>query len=330
MLSLYSILKAIYGVIFFRTGIGEILTALHSNYLHLRFSFSDTNPGTEKTRLEYYLVKHCHIVEKGLALPNPRMGFGQSKILDLIDKTNEYEMCYGTSQIGSMVRSTLHEYVMFHEKKSHNLPVPILRDIKTFIGEDHKKNTGGLKFIKKATMATYDGRSFENFLSGRHSIRNFSRTPVNDDVIRQAISICRNTPSVCNRQGWKIHYYSDKNNISKLLTFQNGNSGFTNSIDKLLIVTCNTKAFTRYEHNQLFVDGGLVSMNLMLALHSLGLGSCPLNTCMPWFRESQLKKTAAIPRHERLIMMVAVGNLLDEFSVARSQKYTVDKILSEH
>ncbi|MNG04757.1 Nitroreductase family protein [compost metagenome] len=71
-------------------------------------------------------------------------------------------------------------------------------------------------------------------------------------------------------------------------------------------------------------------MNLMLALHAAGLGSCPLNTCMPWFKESRLKQNAGIPKHERLIMMIAVGNLLDEFSVAQSEKKPIEKILRQH
>lgn len=325
-----NLISKVHGVLYFRTAIGEVLTALHSVYLHLKNSFSDRNPGKDKTRLEYYLVKHCHIVEKGLALPTPRKGFGQPKILDLIRKTKDYEKQHGRSQIGSMVRDTLREYLLFHDSEKKIFPANFLCEIKTFVDEEQEGVDGGIKVINKATMETFDGESFEKFLSCRHSVRNYSEIPVNDEIIRRAVAISRKTPSVCNRQGWIVHYYHDKRNIQELLSFQNGNAGFTESIDKLLIVTCTTKAFTRYEHNQLFVDGGLYSMNLMLALHALGLGSCPLNTCMPWIREERLKKTAAIPRHERLIMMIAVGNLLDEFSVARSQKYPVDKILRKH
>jgi nitroreductase len=179
-------------------------------------------------------------------------------------------------------------------------------------------------------MSTLGSDTFEKFLKCRHSVRNFSNAPVDDETILRALAISTNTPSVCNRQGWFVHYYSKKEKIQELLTFQNGNAGFTESIDKLLIVTGSAKAFTRYEHNQLFIDGGLYSMNLMLSLHAVGLGSCPLNTCMPWFKAKKLKKAAGIPAHEQVIMMVAVGNLLDEFSVAQSEKYPVEKILRQH
>jgi len=328
--ALLSVKSKAYGFIFSRTFIGEVLTGLHSMWLHLRYSFNDRNPDTEQERLEYYLVKHCHIIEKGLALPSPRKGFGQPKIADLIKRTQEYEQQNPDSLVGEMVRDTLREYLAFHANDLQILPMELLRSMTLFVGNNPSKLKGGLKVLNKPEMMTYGGESFEKFLSCRHSVRNFSDTPVEDDAIRRALKISQHTPSVCNRQGWKVHYYNDRNKIRQLLSFQNGNSGFTEQVDKLLIVTGSTKAFTRYEHNQLFIDGGLYAMNLMLALHSLGLGSCPLNTCMSWLKAGSLKQTAGIPRHEQLIMMIAVGNLLDEFRVAKSHKYPVDKILKLH
>jgi len=142
--------------------------------------------------------------------------------------------------------------------------------------------------------------------------------------------VITNTPSVCNRQGWTVHYYRSKEEIRSLLSYQNGNAGFTDSINKLLIVTGNTKAFTRNEYNQLYIDGGLLSMNIMFAVHSAGLGSCPLNTCMPFYKERALKVSAGIPKHEKIIMMIAVGNLKDTFSVSQSEKYRLNDVLRVH
>lgn len=323
-------IRKAHGAIFSRTAIGELLTALHSIKAHLLFSFSDRKPDLDRERLEYYIVKHCHIIEKGLALPEPRKGFGQPKIIDLIIQTRRYEENYPYNQTGLMVRDTLREYLEFHAQDLQILPEDFLQRIRAFLQEKPAQAKGGLKYLKKSEMTTYGGDSFEEFLKCRHSIRNFSAEPVDDETILRTLTISQNTPSVCNRQGWLVHYYGNKSKIRELLSFQNGNAGFTDCIDKLLIVTVSTKAFTRYEHNQLFIDGGLYSMNLMLALHSVGLGSCPLNTCMPWYRESRLKQAADIPKHERLIMMIGVGNLLDEFSVAQSEKYPAVKTLRRH
>lgn len=93
----------------------------------MRFSFSNRKPRHEKERLEYYLVKHCHIVEKGLALPEPRKAFGQPKIIKLIQQTREYEKYYSENFISSMVRDTLREYVRFHVDERGALPSDFLK-----------------------------------------------------------------------------------------------------------------------------------------------------------------------------------------------------------
>lgn len=190
-----------YWAIFSRTAIGELLTVLHSMLLHLRFSFSDTKPEMDKERLEYYLIKHCHIIEKGLALPAPRKGFGQPKIIDLIVKTREYENNYPESHVGLMLRDTLREYLEFHAHDFQILPNDFLQNIKNFLEEKPAQAKGGLKNLRKSEMTTYGADSFEQFLKCRHSIRNFSEVPVDDEKILRALAISRNTPSVCNRQG---------------------------------------------------------------------------------------------------------------------------------
>lgn len=319
-----------YSVFFYRAALGEVLTLIYSVVLHLRFSFNNRNPGLEKEKLEFYLVKHCHILEKGLALPKPRKAFGQPKIKTLINRTRYYEEHYSDTYIGLVVRDTLREYLNFHADDLQALPNEFLINIKRFVEEKQEQAKGGLKHLIKSEMVTLGGKKFLDFLRCRHSLRNFSKVPVGDADIIEALSIARHTPSVCNRQGWLVHSYSEKSKIYELLSYQNGNAGFTDSIDKLLIVTGSTKAFTRYEHNQLFIDGGLYSMNLMLSLHAVGLGACPLNTCMPWLTEKRIKVVAGIAQHERLIMMIAVGNLLDEFSVAQSEKFPLDKVLRRH
>lgn len=320
----------IYNVLFFRTPIGEAWSILYSLYLHLRFSFNERAPGKDRAKLKYYLAKHCHIIEKGLALPAPRAGFGQPKILDLIEKTRSYESLHSKDNITKMVRDTVREYIAFHEKNQYELPREFVFLISKFTEEEESVGKGGLKTLEKKMWENYSLETFKYFLSCRHSVRNFTNTPIRDERMQEIINVALNTPSVCNRQGWMVHYYNNKTEIKTLLGYQNGNAGFTDAVNKLLIVTGDIKAFTRYEHNQLFVDGGLLSMNIMLALHSAGLGSCPLNTCMPFYKEENLKKVAKIPMNEKLIMMIAVGNLWDTFSVAQSEKYNLEHVLKTH
>jgi nitroreductase len=111
---------------------------------------------------------------------------------------------------------------------------------------------------------------------------------------------------------------------------QGGNNGFTESINKLIIVTTDTKSFTKLESNQVYVDGGLFSMSLILALHSLGLGACCLNTCFPYTTEKKVKLVGDISENEKLIMMIGIGNLKDFYKVAISNKKQLSELLEIH
>lgn len=131
-------------------------------------------------------------------------------------------------------------------------------------------------------------------------------------------------------RNWRLHYYDNTKLKNELLSLQHGSGGFIESIQGLFIVTTDIQGFTKMEQNEVFVDGGIISMNLVLALHNLGIGSCCLNTCFPYTRENKVKKLGGIPKNERLIMMIGVGYWKDTFKVGYSLKKNVDEILRLH
>lgn len=315
-------------LVFQRTRIGELITLLHSMALHFKYSFDEKRLGTDKDKMFYFLTKNYHIVEKALALPAPRFGFAKLKILKIINITEQYVTRYGECEFTLTVRETIRSYSKFHSEANQALEENFQTAINKFI--ESKTGYGGTKTVSLSNMKNLSLDEYRHFVECRHSIRDFSSSPVDEKLIFAAIDAAKNTPSVCNRQGWHIHYYSEREKINELLSYQNGNAGFTDCIDKLIIVTGVTKAFTRYEHNQLFVDGGLICMNIMLSLHSAGLGTCPLNTCMSFLSEDRLKTLAGIAPYERLIMMVAIGSLKDEFKVACSSKMNIEQSLTIH
>lgn len=77
---------------------------------------------------------------------------------------------------------------------------------------------------------------YEQFVKSRHSIRHFNSTPVKIDDLKEAINLARYTPSACNRQGWRTRIIVDRDIIRGILENQNGNRGFGQEIDKLLVI----------------------------------------------------------------------------------------------
>lgn len=321
--------KKLYALIFWRTSLGEIISKIYDIKQHLKYSFLN-NKLSDKENLYFYLTKQYHIIEKGLALPSPRPGFAQPKILDLIEKAQSYEKKYGQCQLTDSIKSCINKYIEFNKKIGAALPDNFEKKIQEYSKKIENINSGGSKKITKEEISSSINIDFKNFIKNRYSIRDYSNEKVNIEKIIEAIDLAKYTPSVCNRQSWNAHLYSDRKILDSILEIQNGNGGFGQCIDKILIITGNIKAFTKYESNQIFIDGGLFSMNVMLALHSKGLGTCPLNTSVPYLIENKIKKIANIPNNERLIMIIAIGNLKDTFQVAISKRRSTESILKIH
>ncbi|MDH3697159.1 MAG: nitroreductase family protein [Flavobacteriaceae bacterium] len=170
----------------------------------------------------------------------------------------------------------------------------------------------------------------EAFFNSRYSLREYKEETVDDELVKRAIKLAMKTPSVCNRHAWHIYHASDREIIDKALSYQNGNRPFGKKIPNLLIITTDLKAFfAGHEHYQHWIDGGLFSMSIMYALHSLGLASCPLNWSQRPKTDRALRKAIEIKPNHTVIMMMALG-YPDEFNkVCSSSRRPFEDIYSE-
>ena len=317
----------IYAFIFWQTNLGEIVNKMYDLNIFLKNSFS-ADKFNSKESLQAFLTKQYHIIEKGLALPEPRPFFGKAKITKLIDVSQIYLSKYGSDRIIKNIKDTLtiyldrNEGLMAVDKSFYIL-------LAEFVKGNTKERIGGLKRIDRIELKKAVDINFENFIKSRSSVRFFSEKNILEEDVYKAVEMARYAPSVCNRQSWKVHIFKDRDKIDTLLGLQNGNNGFTQSIKQLLIITGDTKKFTKLESNQVFIDGGLFSMSLLLSLHSKEIASCCLNTCLPYLDEVKVKKIGKISGSERLIMMIGIGNYKDSFEVAISDRIPLDEIISD-
>ena len=169
----------------------------------------------------------------------------------------------------------------------------------------------------------------EDFFLSRYSLREFSKDVVPEELIKRALKLAMKTPSVCNRQAWHVLHSSDNTIIKKALSYQNGNRPFGDKTPNLMIITTDLKAFfSGFEHYQHWIDGGLFSMSIMYALHSLGIASCPLNWCQTPKRDKQLRKAIKINTNHTVIMMIAIGYPDDVNKVCSSTRRPLEEIFS--
>jgi nitroreductase len=174
-------------------------------------------------------------------------------------------------------------------------------------------------------------RDLEDFFFSRHSIRQFAPGAVEQSLIEHAAYLAQRTPSVCNRQAWRIHVLDDLLMREKALQLQGGNRGFGAEADKALIVTCQVGHYLKIgERNQAWVDGGMFAMSLVYALHSLGLGTCCLNWGKDRVEDRRAHKILGIPDDEIIIMFMLVGHLPERFAVAASARKDLGEMIVVH
>lgn len=283
------------------------------------------------TSLAAALRKTYHRLEKGLALPEPRPGFGEAMVTQLLREFADYSrQTEKDLELIEAVRASVRQYVEFHEDFPDSLSESLRKEIHRIFGAlgDDRKDLGGVSRVHRNELLNAAKGDFQELLSSRHSIRNFDGTEVDRTLVEAAVALASNTPSACNRQCWRVYATSNPASIQNWLTVQNGNRGFGERISTLLLVTADRSAFREpSERNQCFVDAGLFAMNLINSLHYHGLCSCPLNLCILPGAEEGLQGIVGFEPAEAPVMMLAVGNMPENVKFAISRKMSLQAIM---
>lgn len=274
------------------------------------------------------IILQYHVIEKGLTMPESRLGFGKDRIIslsqDCIDYINKYGK--GDEQVRHAIGVIL-EYEHYHKTNSYQLDSEVINAIKRL----KSLNLEGIR--KSSQVQTTREMYFKNinssfiaFSNSRSSVRNYSTEDLQIIKIQKALELARNTPSACNRQSWRTYVYSDKQTIVRLLDAQGGNRGFGHLAHKLIIITGELGLFCyTNERNQVYIDGGMYAMNLLYALHNNEVAACILNCSFDHEKEQEIKVFGKIKDSEVLIAMITCGVAPSEFNIAASPRYSIGK-----
>jgi nitroreductase len=183
------------------------------------------------------------------------------------------------------------------------------------------------------TVTQVDGlaASFNALVAQRHSARTFTDAEVPDSVLVDCVAQAQRSPSACNRQAVRVHVYADRKQVHEILRHQNGNHGFGNSANKLVLLTYSTRALlSSSERNLPYLDAGLFAMTLLLAFESQRVATCCLNLSNHWFRERRFRRACDIPDGERPVLLIAVGRAPDSYQVPFSARVPTMSVLRFH
>jgi len=310
------------------------LSELFSNYVYdmqrfLKHSSVLQFFGSEQQLLSW-IDADLHKIEKALALRKPKPGFGHGVAERLVRQVLLYVSKYGDNPSIQISIDVLRLYKQFNLEHKVTY-TKLFKDI-DHLSHLHNKAfvNGGYDEINKQSWLDSAHQDLLPFFKSRRSVRNFSDKEIDFSLIEKAVEMAMYTPTVCNRQAVKVHAFTEKTSREKVLNCQMGNSGFGQQAKSALVITVDRECFfTAGERNQCWIDGGLFSMSLVYALHSLGLGTCCLNWSVTKERDKLLRSVIDIKESEAVIMMVAVGHLKENFKVAMSARKSLEHFLSQ-
>lgn len=291
------------------------------------------NEDYKERRMASLIIKSCHSIEKGLSLKEPRPGFGEQKIENILSLIEGYQRCgYDMNHLSiKMAFGVLKEYMTYQQSVCQ-----INSGLESKIDKLLQKNcfntnekTGGTRHINKIEVTQINKDEFERVVFTRHSLRNYSDEEVCVEALKEAVRFALQAPSACNRQPSRV-YIIDKSQRDTIIQYLRGVGGFENSADKYLIVTSDISAYSLEETNQWIVSTGIFVGYLSLALHACGIGACIVQRQLQATKENKrFAEYFNIPEEEQIICVVCVGKYPEEFNVPVSIRYKVEDIINE-
>lgn len=300
------------------------------------YEYSMSKENISKQKLISKIILDTHVIEKGLTMPDTRLGFGYERLIVLIKNIigyikryncNEFQLLHGISVVD--------EYFNFHKEKEFDVSKQVVdnyNNLLKVIDEKSIEFTSRKQInISKEEYFSNAKSSFFEFSESRSSIRNYSESKIDIDRVLMSLDLCRNTPSACNRQAVRVHLYTNRDKIQDILKLQGGNRGFGHLSSFLIIVTYEPSVyFEESERSSGFVDGGMYAMNILYALHANLFAACILNTAHNPNKDKIVREETNIPKSECFVAMIAGGIPPEEFKIAKSLRYPLKDILTKH
>ena len=299
-------------------------------YNDMRYFMKESNLGSRcdtEARMRASMTATYHIIEKGLSMPNRRLGFGREKLISLLRICSCYYKTYGMHGQLYYAISIVKEYDELHKKELYNLDKVLQDSIDALLAQFPDIEEAQQKTFTKESFFAHTSSSFNVFSDSRHSMRHFNGS-VSIKTIEKAVEIAKNAPSACNKQPVRLYLECDKKTISEVLDLQQGNRGFGQNIDKVIIVTTQFTGCTRFSERYMpFMDAGIFSMNLLYALHFYHVGAIPLVWLNSEERDRKLREIVSIPHNEIPALVIGVGDVTDNIICAQSPRLDLSEIL---
>ncbi len=271
------------------------------------------------------LMVTSHVLEKGITMPERRLGFGYERVREIIQKNKSAIKTYTENHIEIQASlKDLEQYLQMHETEGFNLPDDIVNGIKDLLKYKHTDTVSCFESTPEQLFR--ETKDFREFANSRHTVRWYSDKKIDKEVLIKAIKLAQTAPSACNRQSSKVYVIDSDEKKTEVLKLQNGNRGFGHLADKILLITSDMKCWSYNNRSMAYIDGGIFTQNLLYALHYYKICACTLNAGMTIKGRKRLRKIVGLSPSEIPIVFISIGIAPDHFMVAGSQRINVEDI----
>lgn len=284
----------------------------------------------DKVKFGADLKIRVHAIEKGMSIGTCRPGFGVPKVEALIRDLVLYVTRFPEEDIDEAL-CVIERYIAYNE--AHNADMRLIKEqydaLLSLHGLRNELSVGIVERCKADTLAAQQG-DFAQLSASRFSIRDYDPHAVVDEKdILAALDMARKAPSACNRQSAHAHIFKgDK--AQALFDYQGGCKGFSQDMRYAVLVTADMRNYFINERHQMYVDGALYAMHLLLSLHYKGLATIPLTTAFKSGMTRRMLKKFDIPAHEVPVMLIGVGGYKEVYKVAVSHRKPLSSYYTMH
>ncbi|WP_404401714.1 nitroreductase family protein [Idiomarina seosinensis] len=273
------------------------------------------------------LRRNTHRLEKGLLMQPRREVFGLAYLHQLVsdfsDQAAKNDACSEELQWAS---SVLTEFFLVAD---NNEPaIKAAKDRFTAVG--YQSETVAYKPYRRDTSlhSQVEFEDFKKLAMQRRSVRWFTDERVPRPLVERAMGAATLAPSACNRQPFNVYIVDQGDKLKRAVKQPMGTSGWEHNIPMLAVFVGDFSSFEAARDRHVpYIDASLAAMNLMLALETLGLSSCPINWPDIEIREQRMAKLLKLDDWQRPIMCLAIGYAQEEGGIAFSQKKLPEQLI---
>lgn len=273
------------------------------------------------------LRRNIHRLEKGLIMEPRKATFAEGYIQETVDI---YTQCVNETTYSGHELKWAHDVLEAYFSVVSDIQViaSAKADFKQAVTQASAKTSikgNGVSArpysSESRRLSSMTSDELDCLFKQRRSVRWFENKPVPLSMIEKALDMALQAPSACNRQPFEFYTCIEPSIAAEIAGIPTGTNGFSENVQALIVIMGDLSAYPfERDRHVIYIDSGLVAMQLMLAFESLGLSTCPINWPDIESYEAKLAQRLSLPKHKRPVMMMAVGYAKPSGGIPFSQK----------